>query len=219
MLRPFFESWYLSGLTGLQFFFKKAILFRFTLCKIRHYMKNLLWPLLLTVSALPSLCQINNSQNDSSRAYRLPYKIWVFQYDQPVQQVGLYTTTDSSIIFLKTLNWFDENTPKEEISIKNITMIKYRKKNRVGRKIGQGILIGFAAGAVYGALAHKPTKDPNWVQSLPGSMLSMGGVGAFWGLCGGLISGSVRTTIPIARNLKNYKAQREQLRRLGVHQN
>jgi hypothetical protein len=184
-------------------------------------MKNLALLVLFTWSAFTLYAQVPTSPADSVPQYRLPYKIWVQQRDSSLRRRGIYRTTDTSILFLKTRNRFSVNTPTEEVLVKNILSIEYRKRNKIGRYIRNGVLIGLGIGATIGAATYEPCDRPGWgCLFAPRSRVGAAGLGGYiggvTGFWSGLISGAINKQIAINGSPKSYQAQRERLKALGV---
>ena len=108
--------------------------------------------LLLIPVFLLSALFTSQAQSPSSK-HKRQYRTWIsFQGDKVIKKGVLYETRDSSILILTT----EIEPESQDISnnnlatfdIKNINVIKVRRKNAIGR----GILIGGITGAALGTL-------------------------------------------------------------------
>jgi hypothetical protein len=107
--------------------------------------------LLLIPVFLLSVVFTSQAQSPSSK-HKRQYKTWIsFQGDKVVRKGVLYETRDSSILILTSeikTDPQDINNNLAKFDIKNIDVIKVRRKNAIGR----GMLIGGITGAALGTL-------------------------------------------------------------------
>lgn len=163
----------------------------------------LFYPLLMTAQEKAGIAE----------KYRYP---WIsLDSDPKTRRVLLYEVRDSSLI-LSTLsrseNYVWNVSEQLKIDYNNINYIIVKKKS--GWK---GALIGGLTGFAIGALLE-PRVEHSILSVPPNSGEKITMIGATGGLfmipgalIGGLIGGSVKITIPINRNLEEFKKSKETL--------
>jgi hypothetical protein len=166
------------------------------------------------------------------------YRTWVSKMDKTTKTKGvLYEVKDSSILvsgslipedyltdFFETINFHIIDAI--ELHIDNIETIKVRNKNSVGKGILFGLFSGFAAGALIGIIDGD---DPYSRSSSGGSMgdymfqftaeqkiILLGTPFAIIGAGIGAWIGSTKIIIPISGNTKNFKRNRNKLKKYSV---
>jgi hypothetical protein len=139
------------------------------------------------------------------------YKTWVISYEQSQTTKGyLRGLEDSSIVISTSLNNSKIHPSSVELDIPSVKTIKFRRKNKIGRSILHGAMVGFASGGLIGLMAY----DPNaW--SPFGSAAEEGlAFGTMFGVVGGLVGlviGPIKIKIPINGSQKTYENKKKKL--------
>jgi len=170
---------------------------------MRYLSHVLLILLLLIVSSEATFSQVVNTQND------IKYKAWFESMDGSLKQKGfLVELKDSSIVFGTQQNL-------EDIAVSNLQLLKFRKKNAIGKSLGYGALIGFGIGGLIG-LASGDDKSGFIRFTAEAKALGLGIIMSIPGAIVGATMGAPKVSIPIQGDLDTYNRQKEKLRKYSL---
>lgn len=141
---------------------------------------------------------------DSTHTFT-PSVAWVFKTSGKRLEVGVFhSVKDSSISIMST--YYNRRNPIElEFDIRNIEMLKVRRKGNVGI----GIVLGAVSGAVIGGLiGHTYFNDQSGNLTVLDDgfkTLMVGILGAGGGAVIGSLIGSIKVQYPINGKMENYE--------------
>jgi hypothetical protein len=158
------------------------------------------------------------SVNSQDQKLKTKYKTWlVTTPDIVTSKAHLYQLKDSSINFANSLYPLNPGFSKE-IEIRNIDVIKVRRKGRVFRGTLIGAVSGLVLGIVIGNAAVKTDECDDPCPSLgiseeAGKILVVGLVGTVVGGSIGAAIGSMKVSIPINGKQSKYQEQKIKLQK------
>ena len=138
------------------------------------------------------------------------YKTWVISYDKSQTTKGyLRGLEDSSIVISTSLNHSTIPPSSVELDITSVKTIKFRRKNKIGRSILHGAMVGFAVGGISGLMSYDPDAFNIWTPAEQGLA-----IGTIFGVAGGLVGlviGPIKIKIPINGSQKTYEIKKKKL--------
>jgi hypothetical protein len=179
----------------------------------------------LSVVALIVLCMLNSlTAQDTSKRIKI-YKTWVSMMNDPIKTTGvLYEIKDSLIVISNSFalkDYYKNRFEKTGIDVKNIELIKVRRKNNIGAGALTGLLVGFATGVMLGFMNgdDPPCSSNSWgcIRFSAEAKAMMGGI--TFGVIGvgiGALAGSIKISIPINGSLDKYNKNKSKLRKFAI---
>ncbi len=181
-------------------------------------MKKKLFAFLMIALAVSGL-----SAQDTTKKTKI-YRTWISMNSEPFKIKGsLYQVNDSSVFVsnaLKIQDYSENRFETVELHVKDIKIIKTRKKNSVGN----GALVGAISGLVFGGLIGYASGDDScppgtWCiisftaeekALMLGVPLSIVGAGL------GALIGSAKIVIPINGNAITFNQNKKELRKYSI---
>ncbi|MFT5385023.1 MAG: hypothetical protein ACI81W_002426 [Saprospiraceae bacterium] len=184
---------------------------------------------------LSGLENITSTDEKTKKKKKAPHKTWVTSIDKSFYLNGyLREVGDSVIVISNLLSTMEPNYTTQNINIGNVKTIIFRKKDKIGKSIFYGALIGFGIGAFSAVLDGDdvPGKDCYDPSTNPGGLggIFTGVIGALdpcrtvgdkvllrglpLGLTGALlggIAGLAKIKIPINGNHRTMKIRKGEL--------
>jgi len=158
-----------------------------------------------------ALCMIYQSANGQVSEKKHIYKTWVISYNKSQTTKGyLRGLEESSIVISTSLDHSTIPPSSVELDIASVKTIKFRRKNKIGRSILHGAMVGFAVGGITGLINYDPNSWNPYGSAAEGGLV----FGAVFGMAGGLVGGIVgpiKIVIPINGSQKTYEIKRNKL--------
>lgn len=140
-----------------------------------------------------------------------PYKVWVSQIDNSVVIKGFLHSADENSLVIRKSDTVIDSTSLIVLDAKNIDILKFRRKGRIGRGLG----IGAGAGALFGVIIGVAEGDDEdgWVQfskeeKAAGAAVPMLLIGA--GVGAGV--GASKNKIRIYGDIQTYRKELNRIR-------
>ena len=158
-------------------------------------------------------------RGDSRHRIKL-YQVWLKQPDVAIQLKGaLFETKDSSLLLSNSLNIKDYREGKYEVrqvDVRNINIIKIRKKGNIGKGTWIGAVSGFAVGGILGYWSYR-THPGSYTMDNPTTIaLLITGACGIAGTCLGAALGSVKIRIPIQGSQAKFKYSSIKLKKHSI---
>ena len=179
----------------------------------------------LTNLNTPSQSANNSIDNQGGSQNIKLYNTWVYLSNEPYLVDGyFYAMKDSSILISDSnskRDYFRSNFNTVELQIKDIKTIKTRRKGNKGRGVLIGALTGLAIGVITGfAVGDDPPCTGYYFICSPVSAETkaflLGSTFAAVGAGLGALMGSMKVTIPLNGNTKNYHRHHSELKRYAI---
>jgi len=157
-----------------------------------------------------ALCMIYQSANGQVSEKKHIYKTWVISYNKSQTTKGyLRGLEESSIVISTSLDHSTIPPSSVELDIASVKTIKFRRKNKIGRSILHGAMVGFAVGGISGLMSYDPDAWNIWTPAEQGLV-----IGTIFGVAGGLVGamiGPIKIVIPINGSQKSYEIKKKKL--------
>ncbi len=167
------------------------------------------------------LVQVANAQ-DSRQVPKKLYKAWItFSGSEKRKTGALYEVCDSSLLLSSSLakkDYFDPSRYEQiRVNVKNIDVIRVRRKNATGRMILYGGVTGAVLGAVIGLTSKNSARNENVNASIKIASVTFGAV--FFGACGaviGAVFSPIRKAFRVHGSQEAFERERSALQRRAL---
>ena len=163
-----------------------------------------------------------DSQKMGKTNGRTNYNAWITLIENSSNLYGyLREVKDSAIVFSNHLSKLEPIYETQNLDVKNIETLKFRKKGSVGMAMVIGALTGLGIGALLGYAGGDDKKSSssgldfnfNFTSSAEAKAVVGGVAGSFFGALIGLAVGSAKIKVPINGNQKSFTRQKENLKK------
>jgi hypothetical protein len=182
----------------------------------------------LVVITVFMLCilQASLAQTDSITPRKI-YKTWIKPFGEHHETKGvLFEIMDSSVVVSNSLNKTDYYQGKYDVSkvdIRNIDVVKMRKKNNIGKGILIGGVSGATVGGIIGVIGWKRSHNNAWQEAgnaiNNGLIVTVGILTTITGFFIGAVIGSARTKIQVHGSQKQFEENKSLLNDYSVKYN